>query len=200
MLRESGCYSLALGLESGDDTVLRNMNKKSTAEENYDAVCNANHAGIDVYATFVVGFPGETEKTFENTVDMVKRFPSGNGAFNFYRAFPFLLTPLCPAAAGDFRKAHNLTGGQNWWEHPTMNFKQAADMVREMFLAVDNAFYRYLNSTEATALRNDIPQHRTILETRQRLAQGRIGGREEVDEPTLWDTMARAYQELDQGI
>ena len=81
-----------------------------------------------------------------------------------------------------------------------MNFKQAADMVREMFLAVDNAFYRYLNSTEATALRNDIPQHRTILETRQRLAQGRIGGREQVDEPTLWDTMARAYQELDQGI
>ena len=198
ILKEAGCFHLALGLESGDDTVLRNMNKKNTAEQNYNAVCDANHAGIDIYSTFVVGFPGETEETFRNTVDMVKQFPSGNGAFIFYHAFPFLLTPLCPAATREFREIHKLAGGQNWWRHPTMTFGQATDLVLDMFLTVDNVLYRYLNSTEATTLRNDIPQHQTILETRQKLAQGRVRGASGDQEVAMWDTMEQTFQELDE--
>jgi len=197
MLKESGCFQLALGIESGDDTVLKNMNKKSTAEQNYIAVCDAQRAGIDVYATFVVGFPGETEETFQNTVDMIKRFPTDNGGFVFYHAFPFLLTPLCPASTQDFRKTHGLTGGQNRWQHPTMTFGQATDLVLDMFLTVDNASHRYLNSTEATTLRNNIPQHRTILQARQKLAQGRVRGASESEEAPLWDVMEQAYQELE---
>ena len=195
-LRDSGCYNMSMGIESGDDTVLENMNKKISARRNHDAICRLNAVGIDTDCTFVVGFPGETESTLQNTIELLNSLPREGGAFNFYHAFPFILAPLARVATREMRERFKLTGGQNVWRHPTMNARQAAEGVVKMFREVKHALCRYTGSSETTTLRNSNPNHQTILQTRQEIAQGRIRGMSRADEQVLWDRMEDAFREL----
>lgn len=65
-MAKAGCYALALGLESGSQKVLHDMKKQFTVEMAERTLRDAYHAGIDVKAAFIVGFPTE------NTVDFLK--------------------------------------------------------------------------------------------------------------------------------
>ncbi|MCJ7747940.1 MAG: radical SAM protein [Desulfobacterales bacterium] len=69
-LAESGCVQIAWGLESGSQYVLDRMNKRVTIKDNYDVVQWAKEYGITSRAFFVIGFPGETKETMDET----KRF------------------------------------------------------------------------------------------------------------------------------
>jgi p-methyltransferase len=197
LLRQAGCYNMSLGIESGSDTILRNMNKQTTAAANLSAVTHLNEAGIGAYATFVVGFPGETEATLQSTIDMIQKFPASERALNFYHAFPFVLIPLCKAATPDFRQEFNLSGCQSFWKHPTMDFKEAARNVARIFLQVQNVYARYLDSSEIVTLRAEIPQHRTILQARQQIAQSRLRKQPASAEAPLWDTLAQAFAQIE---
>jgi tRNA-2-methylthio-N6-dimethylallyladenosine synthase len=66
---------LHLPVQSGDDEILRRMNRKYTAREYLDLVKKIRTAipEIKIGTDIIVGFPGETEAQFENTVRLVKR-------------------------------------------------------------------------------------------------------------------------------
>lgn len=193
LLKEAGCYNMSMGIESGDDRVLENMNKRVSAEQNLEAVCALNSAGIDTYCTFVVGFPGETSASVQNTIDLLNRFPSDRDALNFYHAFPFILPPLAPVSTREMRKRFKLIGLQSSWRHPTMNFKEATEQVIRIFREVKRTFCRYMDSPETTLFDNTVPQHRAILQTRQEIAQGRIQGMSEAEEAALWDRLEALF-------
>ncbi len=57
LLRESGCQSVQLGLESGDNAILANMNKKETTGQYFEALSALNEAGVNVRASFIAGYP-----------------------------------------------------------------------------------------------------------------------------------------------
>jgi tRNA A37 methylthiotransferase MiaB len=182
-----------MGIESGDNEVLTHMNKKVSAEQNLRAVCCLNEQRIDTDCTFVVGFPGETDATLQNTIDMINRFPDNGQAFNFYHAFPFILTPLSRASSPEMRSHFSLRGGQNRWQHATMSSQEAARNVVRMFLEVQHAFSRYIATPETTFLRNTDPRHWQFLRARQKLVQGRIRGISRADEDSLWNELASAF-------
>ncbi|MCK5624621.1 B12-binding domain-containing radical SAM protein [Candidatus Pacearchaeota archaeon] len=69
-LKEAGCDMLAWGIESGSQKILDKMNKKSTVQDNKDVIKWAKEAGITSRSFFILGFPGETKETIEET----KRF------------------------------------------------------------------------------------------------------------------------------
>jgi radical SAM superfamily enzyme YgiQ (UPF0313 family) len=72
-MKRAGCLRVFFGIESGNDDVLGIMNKRITTEQARKAVHAAKQAGLQVGAFFIVGYPGESDKTVLDTV----RFASG---------------------------------------------------------------------------------------------------------------------------
>jgi len=66
---------LHLPLQSGDDKVLKKMNRSYTAADYLKLVAKINKKkpGIALGTDIIVGFPGETKKAFQNTVELYKK-------------------------------------------------------------------------------------------------------------------------------
>ena len=74
-MKRAGCARVFFGIESGNDGVLGIMNKQITTEQARRAVLAAKEAGLQVGAFFIVGYPGETERTVLDTVRFASRLP-----------------------------------------------------------------------------------------------------------------------------
>lgn len=76
LMERSGCYSLALGIESGSDRVLKLM-KKGNSAENMRQKIRLIHETTKIRMTgfIIVGFPGETEDDLKKTEKMVLDVP-----------------------------------------------------------------------------------------------------------------------------
>ena len=72
-MKRAGCIRVFFGIESGNDSVLSIMNKRISTNQAQRAVRVAKAAGLQVGAFFIVGYPGENDKTVLDTV----RFASG---------------------------------------------------------------------------------------------------------------------------
>jgi anaerobic magnesium-protoporphyrin IX monomethyl ester cyclase len=60
LMRESGCGTVFLGVESPDERTLEAYNKKSTADTSREAVEILHRNGIRVQGSYILGGPGET--------------------------------------------------------------------------------------------------------------------------------------------
>jgi len=87
-LKEGGCDEIDFGIESGSQKMLDLMGKKVTTEQNKTAIREAQQAGLIVKAFLVLGFPGETKETVEET----KRFIM-DSAPDVYSLFGFIPFP-----------------------------------------------------------------------------------------------------------
>lgn len=78
------CKHLHLPLQSGSSRILKEMNRKYDKEHYLDLVSKIRAAVPDIALTtdIIVGFPGETEEDFEETMDVVKKVRY-DGAFTF---------------------------------------------------------------------------------------------------------------------
>ena len=78
------CEHIHLPFQAGSNNILKKMNRKYT-KENYLALIDKikdNIPGISITTDIIVGFPGETEKDFDDTLDIVKK-SSFDSAFTF---------------------------------------------------------------------------------------------------------------------
>ena len=67
MMIDSGCIGVGLGIESGSNTILKNINKAEETETMKIAVAMLKERGLFVKAFFIVGLPGENEETLAET-------------------------------------------------------------------------------------------------------------------------------------
>ncbi len=72
---QAGCRRVYFGIESGDDEILKLMNKKITAAQARNAVVAAHQAGLQVGAFFILFYPGETNATVLNTLRFATSLP-----------------------------------------------------------------------------------------------------------------------------
>ncbi|MBI5207909.1 MAG: cobalamin B12-binding domain-containing protein [Candidatus Firestonebacteria bacterium] len=70
LMKKSGCWKLLIGVESGTQKSLDILNKGETVEQIEKAVGWIKKAGIDVFATFIFGIPGETYQDALKTIDL----------------------------------------------------------------------------------------------------------------------------------
>jgi hypothetical protein len=70
--RQGGFYRARLGLESGSPNILKLMDKKITIDEIKATVNSLASAGIKTTTYWMVGFPGETEEDFQQTLDLIE--------------------------------------------------------------------------------------------------------------------------------
>ncbi|MBI4306428.1 MAG: radical SAM protein, partial [Chloroflexi bacterium] len=68
------CENLNLPFQAGDDDVLAAMRRGYTRAEYLDLIGEIRAAvpGVAITTDLIVGFPGETEKQFEQTLDMLR--------------------------------------------------------------------------------------------------------------------------------
>jgi radical SAM superfamily enzyme YgiQ (UPF0313 family) len=72
-MKESGCHCLHVGYESGNDEILKNVNKGITVRDLEIFTEWATKAGIDIHGDFMIGLPGETEETARKTIEWAKK-------------------------------------------------------------------------------------------------------------------------------
>ncbi len=79
---------LHLPVQSGSDKMLKEMNRKHTAALYFNVVDRLKAARTDISfsSDFIVGYPGETDKDFEDTLELVKRV-------EFAQAYSFKYSP-----------------------------------------------------------------------------------------------------------
>jgi len=72
--RQGGFYRTRLGIESGSQRVLDLINKKVNIEQIKSAISNLAYAGIKTTTYWIIGYPGETEEDFQQTLDLLEEF------------------------------------------------------------------------------------------------------------------------------
>lgn len=87
-MKQAGCWMIAVGIESGDDDVLRNIKKGITAEEARQVVQMIDDAGIEAWGYFVLGFPGDTVETLNKTIDFALDLPLKMVKFDIAAPYP----------------------------------------------------------------------------------------------------------------
>lgn len=116
-----------LALQSGSNTVLKRMNRKYTRESFLDIVRKLRAAipGITLSTDLIVGFPGETEAEFVETLDLMRQI-------RFDSAFTFQFSPRegTPAATMDNPVAPDIIADR---------FKRLTDLQNEHSLASNQA-------------------------------------------------------------
>jgi p-methyltransferase len=132
LMAESGCKGVFVGIESGDQTILNNMNKYANLEKNRQGIKQLNKRNIITFASVIVGFPGETQETINNTIKFIEETKP-----LFWR--PGLFFYDLHAPVHNRAKEFSLKGEGYRWEHSTMNWKQACSFIKEMFTSVKNS-------------------------------------------------------------
>ncbi len=91
-LRRSGCWMLALGIETESEDIRKDMVKRLERQKIQTAFRNMRDAGIRSFAFFIFGYPGETIDTINHTIDYAIELDPDFA--NFYPAVPYPGTAL----------------------------------------------------------------------------------------------------------
>lgn len=70
-IKQSGCYNLFIGLESGSDRTLKRMRKGFTAKEAVEFFKKLKNAELRFGISLISGFPGETEEEQEESLRFI---------------------------------------------------------------------------------------------------------------------------------
>jgi len=132
LMKESGCEGVFLGLESGNPQILKNMNKKADKEKYLEGIALLKEYGITTFASFIIGFPGETGETVKETRQLIETC-----GVDFYRAQLWYCETVTPIWRE--REKYGIEGRNFEWRHSTMDSKTAADLIDDMFLSIDQS-------------------------------------------------------------
>ncbi len=88
IMKKAGCYSISYGLESGNQKILDTINKNTTLEQAEEAVRYTREAGINAIGYFMIGSPGETLNSIQQTVAFAKKLRLSFAQFSITTPFP----------------------------------------------------------------------------------------------------------------
>lgn len=145
LMAESGCEGVFLGVESGSDEQLQRMNKTARRRHYLEAIPLLRRAGIHAHASFVVGFPGETEETMADTLELIETARPQS-----FRGLLWYCDPVTPI--WERRDEFALRGSAFSWRHATMDVPTACRQVERMLETVENSVWLPQNGFEPWSL------------------------------------------------
>jgi hopanoid biosynthesis associated radical SAM protein HpnJ len=87
-MKEAGCRLLIVGYESGDPQILKNIKKGATVERARQFTKDCHKLGLVVHADFILGLPGETHQTINNTIAFAKELDVETIQVSVAHAYP----------------------------------------------------------------------------------------------------------------
>ena len=88
ILKDTGCVFVGFGVESGSPTILESANKHTSPEKNLEIVNMCKRVGLTVKGFFVVGLPGETYETLNETYNWLKKAQLDDVDINIFYPYP----------------------------------------------------------------------------------------------------------------
>lgn len=74
-LKAKGLDSILMGFETGDESILKNLGKPGGIKRAAEVANMACNAGIKLCGTLMLGNPGETQESINNTIEFIKPLP-----------------------------------------------------------------------------------------------------------------------------
>jgi anaerobic magnesium-protoporphyrin IX monomethyl ester cyclase len=87
-MKKSGCYKVSFGIESGNQDIINNIDKRITLDEVRRAVRLARDVGFEIFGYFMLGLPGETAETMMDTIRFAKELKLDIAKFNITIPLP----------------------------------------------------------------------------------------------------------------
>lgn len=75
LMKKAGCWHMSFGIESGDEAILKAVNKHLNLEQISKALSICRKVGVRTKGFFMVGFPNESEKSISTTEQLVRTLP-----------------------------------------------------------------------------------------------------------------------------
>lgn len=104
-IKKAGCEKVKIGVESGSDTILRNINKGVSIDENRKALSWAKEVGFKVNLLLMVGNPGETWGTIDESKRLIHETEPDNITISILYIYPG--TPIYEIAKSKGKIADN---------------------------------------------------------------------------------------------
>ena len=134
LMKRAGCEFVNMGIESGSQTILDNMDKHLKRGLIIEAIKRLNANGIYGEGGFILGYPGETCETFSDTVDLIN-----SSKLPYFQ--PNLFYYSKDMLVNQDREKFGLTGLGMAWKHNTMDAAMASQLMVEMVRSVEHGFH-----------------------------------------------------------
>ena len=134
LMSASGCEGVFLGIESGNNQVLKNMHKVADTYKYLKGIELLKEYGIVTFGSFIIGFPGETDETVRDTIDFIE-----TSGLDFFRTQLWYCEPITPIWKQ--KEIYGIQGESFEWSHATMDSMKASDLVENTFFNVKNSIW-----------------------------------------------------------
>ena len=171
LMKQAGCYRVSFGAESGDNEILKSIDKEQTVEIVRNAFKICAKVGMETVGFFMLGLPGEKEEHLRKTINFAKELNPDFAKFGIF--IPLPSTPLynelkekglITLASWSNLGIHK---GMDNWKHPYLSQltikKYYGKAFREFYLRPAYVFKRFASSLKQGNIINDI---RTFLSVR----------------------------------
>jgi len=88
-MREAGCRTMAFGIESANAEILKTVRKGITIPKTLEAIEMCTEAGIEPHCSFILGLPGETPETIEETLAFCRKIQGMGASYGIHLLAPF---------------------------------------------------------------------------------------------------------------
>ncbi len=82
LMKEAGCHTIMIGIESANEQFMISHNKNTTTHQTHEAISLIKKAGIRAGGFFMIGFPGETRQSINDTIDLACSLNLDYASFN----------------------------------------------------------------------------------------------------------------------
>lgn len=189
LMKDSGCEVVFLGLESGSDKILENMNKMSSVGKYLDGIARLKEQGILTMGSFILGFPGETQKTVRQTIEFIKK-----SGIDFFRVHLWYCQPITPIWRQ--RNKFKLKGDAFDWEHETMDCRTASHMIYDIFSTIDEPVWVPQYDFEFNSIWNLLERGMTLEEVKKFLGAFQQGVKQKIMNPNKKDVTTDVIRQI----
>ncbi len=88
LMGQAGCWLISWGIESANEMILKRARKGYKKEQAFRALKWAKAAGIKNWGYFIIGLPGETEESIQETIAYAKELPVDIALFHIAAPYP----------------------------------------------------------------------------------------------------------------
>lgn len=141
LAKKAGCYQVSFGIESGVAEILEGVAKRQTPEQVRSAVEKAHAAGLETVGFFMMGLPGDTTDTMEETIRFACSLPLTYAKASMTLPFPssalFRQIKREGRILSEDWDLYNFHATEEVWEHENLTWEE----IRHYYALFHRRFY-----------------------------------------------------------
>lgn len=150
LMKEAGCTSVALGVESGDPAIFDSIKKGEPLEAIVNAVKCIKAAGMKAVGYFIIGLPGDSLEGIKKTIEFQKSLGLDNYTYGVLNPYPY--TEVYDIVKREGKMLMDIKESSHFSTDLTVPFEMPgfsrADMEKAFYLAKFQQLYEAIASYE----------------------------------------------------